>query len=70
MTRMILKEDRVTEFLCLADRFDALAAEARTTHAKQGLERLATRFRVFAARYATRGTSDQPSTALEEPRLK
>jgi hypothetical protein len=67
---MPLEKNGVAEFLCLADEFDALAAAARTQEAKQGLERLATRFRVFAAQYAAKGRSGRSSVDLETSRTE
>jgi hypothetical protein len=48
-----LGEESVEQLLHMADEIGALAATAITKDAKQALERLAARFRVFAASRAT-----------------
>ena len=47
--RKSLAENTVEELLQMADEFDAMAARASTQDAKQALERLGARFRIFAA---------------------
>jgi plasmid stabilization system protein ParE len=65
MTGQHLEANSVEADLRLADQFDALAAAARTASAKQALERLATRFRIFAARHATIGRSERRPVDLD-----
>ena len=48
-----LDEKTVEELLRMADEFSTMADIAVTPSGKQALERLATRFRIFAARSAT-----------------
>ena len=61
-------ENGVLEFLCLADQFDALATTVRTDAEKQGLERWAARFRVYAAQHAAKARSDWRSAESEQAR--
>lgn len=64
--RKSLVENTVEELLGIADEFDTLAASAATPDAKEALDKLATRFRIFAAGRASRRTvsrrSDEPVT--------
>ena len=52
--RKSLTENTVEELLQMADEFDAMAARASTQDAKHALERLAARFRIYAAERARR----------------
>jgi hypothetical protein len=58
MAEQSLLENSVEELLHLADEFDDMAATACTEAARQELQRLASRFRVFAAGRAIAGRSD------------
>jgi len=49
MSRTSLRENTVQELLEHAAEFDAMAAIARTTKAKQALASIAARYRTFAA---------------------
>ena len=53
VSRKPLRERPVEELLQMAVEFDVMAATAVTQDSKQALERLATRFRTFAAMRAT-----------------
>ena len=61
-----LGEPSVEKLLHMADEIDAMAAVAITQGAKQALERLATRFRVFAANHAT-ASSEGPVAMAGAP---
>jgi hypothetical protein len=56
-----LASNTVEELLQMADEFDAMAARAATPDARQALERVATRFRIFAAARPAHGP-DRPLT--------
>jgi hypothetical protein len=62
-----LGEPSVEKLLHMADEIDAMAAVAMTQGAKQALERLAARFRIFAANHATASLSEGPVAMAGAP---
>lgn len=65
--RKPLGETSVEELLHMADEVGAMAAVAVTQDAKQALERLATRIRVFAASRATASLPNGPTAMPGAP---
>jgi hypothetical protein len=68
MSKKPLSLYSVQELLLRAAEFDEMAASARTTSARQSLERLAARFRVMAAgRAADPSAIDRQTDAAPDP---